>query len=277
MSREKHAVPARVLAFLLSFLVALCLLLVPLGRAVLDRGLWRASAEVTLPQQQEAARTGIEAVAAALPFRPETALAFYPPQRLAELSRAGADWLFSLVSGEQTPLPDFSAEELTEAILADSLYEAEGPAVQRRQIARDEGAYGVERAVTRGVMPLRVSLLATAARRLPLGKAARLLRLGALALVGLTVLTAAAMLRLRKRKLLGSALSGGALGALFFLIPLALLDIPGRAGALSPVFGAQCGVFLRGLAGTFLWGVGAAALLGLALTILPLGRKNHAA
>lgn len=274
--QEKHRVLTRILALLLSLLITLCLLLVPLGRAAVDRGLWRSAAETARAAQQAEARRGIEEAAAALPFRPETALAFYPPERLAALSREGADWLFALVSGQSAPLPDFSAPELTEAILADPLYEAEGPAVQRRQIARDEGAYGVERAVTRAVMPLRVSLLATAQRRLPLERLARAARLGAAILAGLTLLTAAALVLLRRRKWLGAALSGGALGALFFLIPLALLDIPGRAAALSPAFGAQCGAFLRGLAATFLWGVGLAALLGLALTILPLRRNRDA-
>ncbi len=275
--REKHRVLTRILALLLSLLVTLCLLLVPAGRAAVDRGLWRQAAETALETQQAEARRGIGAAAEALPFYPETALAFYPPERIGELSRAGADWLFSLISGENAPLPDFSAEDLTEAILADPLYEAEGPAVQRRQIARDEGAYGVERAVTRAVMPLRVSLLATAQRRLPLAKLARYLRLGAAVLAGTVLLTAAVLLLLRKRKWLGAALSGGALGALFLMVPLMLLDIPGRAAALSPVFGVQCAAFFRGLAGTFLWGVGIAALLGLGLTILPLRRNGDEA
>ena len=276
-AREKHRALTRAAAFFLSFLVTLCLLLAPLGRAMLDRGLWRRAAEVALPAQQEEARRGIGAVAEALPFQPETALAFYPPERLAELSWAGADWLFSLISGESAPLPDFSAEDLTGAILADPLYEAEGPGAQRRQIARDEGAYGVERAVTRAVMPLRVSLLATAQRRLPLAKLARYLRIGAAVLCGAALAAAAALLAMGKRKWLGAALSGGAVGALFLLVPLLLLDIPGRAAALSPVFGAQCRAFLGGLSGTFLWGVGIAALLGLVLTILPPRRNRNEA
>ena len=270
---EKHRALTRILAFLLSFLVSLCLLLVPVGRAMVDRGLWRGAAEIALPAQQEEVLRGVGAVAETLPFRPETALAFYPPERVAELSRAGADWLFSLIAGESAPLPDFSADDLVEAILADPLYEAEGPGAQRRQIARDEGAYGVERAVTRAVMPLRVSLLATAQRRLPVAKLARYLRIGAGVLAGAALLTAAALLLMKKKKWLGAALSGGALGALFLMAPIMMLDIPGQAAALSPVFGAQCAAFLRGLAGTFLWGVGIAALLGLGLTILPL-RKN---
>ena len=270
----KHRGLSWVLAFLLTFFVTLTLLTAPLARALLDRGLWRQAASAALPAQQAAAERGIRETAAALPFRPETALAFYPPERLQALSLESADWLLALLAGrEDAAMPDYAADGLAEAILEDPLYEAEGPAVQRRQIARDEGAYGVERAVTRAVMPLRISLLATALRRLPMARLHRLMRPGLLVLPGLAGLVFLLLLILRRRRWAGAALLAGALGALAFLLPLGLLDVQGKAAALSPVFGAQLQVFFGGLTVVFLGACGLALLAGL-LLFLPWRRKG---
>ncbi len=270
----RHRGLAWVLAFLLTFSVTLCLLLTPLAAAMLDRGLWEDAVDAPGVEavRQEAATAGIRAVAEKLPFRPETALAFYSPRRLQALARESADWLRALLLGQESAaVPDFAAEGLAEAILEDPLYEAEGPAVQRRQIARDEGAYGVERAVARAVLPLRLSLLTAVARRLPLARLHRLLPVALAIPAGLTALLLLVLLLLRKRRWAGAALFSGALGALLWLLPVGLMDLQGKAASLSPVLGVQMRVFLQGQLLTFLGACFLVVLAGI-LLFLPYRR-----
>ena len=243
------------LAFCAAVFVALSVCAGSAARAVGDRTLWRVAARTGLEARTDRFRSSVDDIARALPFRAETALAFYPEERLAAGCDEISGWLFSILTGTPDPFPDLSAPDLTDAILVDTLFEEQGPAVQRRIAAREEGTAAVEKAALRCVLPVRLSLASTVVGLLgERGAAIGRLRLGILLAPWLCLvpaLLAALGLWIRHRRepaagfcFMGAGLAAGGLGAALLLIPAAALRVTDAAAAVSPAFADIAGAFL---------------------------------
>ncbi len=243
----------RILAFALAFLLLVACVLSTLSVAFCHRSLWLETAARALPEQRELIRQRITAIANELPFQPQTALAFYDDAALENLSQETALWLFSLFGKEERAMPGYGADGLTEAIIDDPLFQEKGPAYQKRIIARENGAYAIEQAVARSLLPIRTSILQKAAERLPLNRVRPVLWAAVIAAWTLTLLWAGLILLLSRGELatgaawVGAGLVAGSIASFAIMIPAALLHLTETVNEVSPIFAQSAAFFTERL------------------------------
>ena len=243
----------RLLAFVLAALLLTACVLSTLSVAFCNRNLWLETAARALPEQRSLVRERITAVAAELPFQPQTALAYYDDAALERLSRETALWLFSLFGAQARELPAYGADGLAEAIVDDPLYQEKGPAYQKRIIAREQGAYAIEQAVARSLLPVRSSLLQKAAERLPLHRVRPALWTAVAAVWALTLLWAGLILLLNRGEIAvgaawaGAGLAAGSIASFAVMIPAALLRVTETVAQVSPAFAQSAAFFTERL------------------------------
>lgn len=240
---KQHRVIHVLFGMLTALAVAVFVLTITAGRTFTDRSVYREAAQRSVPDRMAAFESSVRELAGRVHFAPETALAFYDETRVRQLTDERVDWLLSIPGGQA---PDFSADGLTEAILQDELFDG------GRQIARDEGAYEVERLARRSFLPLRSSLVRLAGDYL--GDHAGVLRrvrsltgfLPWLLLILILVFTAVHLLPHIRRFSLGCAwlfasFAAGALGAAVLAVPVATMRIPETVGEVSGILAGEAG------------------------------------
>ena len=243
----------RIFAFLLAALLLVTCALTSISVAFCHKSLWLETAARALPEQRILIRERITAIAAELPFQPETALGYYDDATLERLSRETALWLFSLFGAGESAVPSYAADGLAEAIVNDPLYQQKGPAYQKRIIARENGAYAIEQAVARALLPVRSSILGKAAERLPLHRVRQILWTAVVAMWALTLLWAGLILLLNRGQLTagvawaGAGLVAGSLAAFAALIPAAFLRVTETVAQVSEAFAQSAAFFTERL------------------------------
>lgn len=175
-------------------------------------------------------------------------------------------WWDAEASADMPAFLDAAQErELIALLLQDEGFRAVTDDAQRRAIARDEVAYGLDEAVCDAVTPLRRSIvgmgisLAMERVSLPLVRKLLLLCTAALAALGLALLAAA-------HRLAGSAMVATGIVMGLCAVPVRLLDVPGMLAQLSPLAAEQGGNALICLG--VLWLGTAAALLLAGLIVI---------
>ena len=161
--------------------------------------------------------------------------------------------LFSLFGAGESAVPSYAADGLAEAIVDDPLYQQKGPAYQKRIIARENGAYAIEQAVARALLPVRSSILGKAAERLPLHRVRQILWTAVVAMWALTLLCAGLILLLNRGQLMagvawaGAGLVAGSLAAFAALIPAAFLRVTETVAQVSEAFAQSAAFFTERL------------------------------
>ncbi len=244
----------RFLHMLLSMLTAVSLtvflITVLLYCVLTDREVYRSAAMAGISSRKTVFENRVREIAEAVSFSPETALRFYPDERIAAIAEKRAMWLPSLLSGESPELPDLSCENLTDAILEDPLFSGNS----RR--AREEGTYEVERAAERAFLPVRFALLERLVDKVNahvlIGAVlhtwiARLPWLTA----GVSAILCLLLLLVSRRHLssgfclMGASLAAGGVGAAALAgLPLAALRIPALIREVSPLFAEEISMIL---------------------------------
>ncbi|MBQ6175162.1 MAG: hypothetical protein IJK28_11120 [Clostridia bacterium] len=238
-----------------TFLHVLCGLAIALGTVgilltasvdalLTDRSVVEEAALETVPERMAMFTGRVEDIAQRVGFEPKTALAFYSESRVRDLTAARVEWFYTLLAGENVKMPDFSADDLTYAILEDETFAAAGGTMRE---ARDEGAYEVERAARKAFFPFRSSLVGklsdSAAPRLR--QVRKLIRYPMWGCLALLVLAADLLLFLDRRRLLRAlvwilaGISAGGLGAASLAVPVLALRIPAAAGEVSHAFAME--------------------------------------
>ena len=230
------------------------------------------------------AQTAISNAAGKLPFSPETALAFYPEERLTALAEESRSWMLSLLTEQPEQMPDYSADGLTEAILQDPLFLEEGPQTQRRIHARDEGTYAVESAVTRALLPIRASLIAQAREHVP-QRWVRLLGIvpqkgplySALAVLGCCLLLLALWYKRPSAAFsrIGAALAAGGIGIGTWLFLFWLLNLPMKVALMNPELAQTVRRMTDGYTRFSLLCTGGLLVVGLLIFLLFRGRAGR--
>ena len=241
---KKHRVLNIICGMMIAFLTALLLFSVTANRMISDRSLYRQAAQDSVPERMTRFETSVRQLAADVHFAPETALAFYNEERVRGIANDRADWFLAVLSGAVTTPPDVSAPGLTEAIMEDELFDG------NRHIARDEGAYEVERLAGRAFLPLRASLitklLSSVQDRIGvIGRVRRLAGYLPWALLIVILILSGAQLTLGSKNLpdgfawlFASYTAGGLCGAAL-AIPALRLRIPALIGEVSPVLAKE--------------------------------------
>ena len=280
---------------LLAFVMALCIGLSAWAflahRALTDAQLYRSQAMSAVPERTARFEARVREIAAEVGFDPQTALDFYPPERIRAIAGSGVDWMLGILNGHAASAPDLSAvRETAEGVvtLADAIFDDpafEGP----RRVARDDGQGAVQAAAARCLLPLRSSMLTltgnlTQSRAAAIRTGLRLISYASWILAGLAFAAGAAICFIRRKGLqfayAGAGLAGGGLGGACILIPLAVLDIPSVIGEVSPAFAEEVRGIVRELTTRHLVCCGALFAVGLALFIaffIVGGRRNRAA
>lgn len=268
--------PMRILAFGMALCVGLSAWCFLLYRALTDKALYQKEALASMPQRSAKLEARIREIAAEAGFDPQIALDCYPAERMEAIAAEGAAWILSLVNGQETDYPDFTAvreteegaQTLAKAISADPNFGRSSWAAREQQTA-------VEDAAQRHLLPLRASALNLVRRFTApiaglLSVLMRTLRIAAWILSGLAALAALLLCLLRRgHKIrfayLGAGLFGGGLGGASLLLPLYLLDIPAAVGEVSADFAAEVQRILSALTGRHALICGLIAAVGLIL------------
>lgn len=287
MSRRKAGLAARIAADVLMLALTLCLAALPfagaLSRLMNDRALHEQVAcdQRVIDAQQARITQKVEEIAAQVPFTASVALDGVTREGLEDYNRAIVGWWMGLLEAEpSTELPVWDTETLEQAVREDEVFQKAIPATQRKAAARDQVGYAVSNAVTRTVVPLRVSLaepfLPAVLEKVELPRLAGLAdKLPAcLAIAGLAaaLLAALAMTRDWRGALLrlGAAAVAGALVAGSVMLAIAWLQIPGQLGAGSETLGLQASLLLTRLARVT--GVAAAVTAAVGVLLMALSR-----
>lgn len=287
MSRQRAGLVARVVADILMLLLTLCLAALPfsaaLSRLMNDRTLHEQVAcdQRVIDAQQTRITQKVEEIAARVPFTASVALDGITREGLEDYNRAIVGWWMGLLEAEpSTELPVWDTETLEQAVREDEVFQTAIPATQRKAAARDQVGYAVSNAVTRTVVPLRVSFaepflpgvlakidlprLVSLADKLPV----------ALAIAGLAAALLAALVMTRDWRgallRLGAAAVAGALVAGAVMLAVAWLQIPGQLGAGSEILGLQASLLLTRLARVT--GVAAAVMATVGALLMALSR-----
>ena len=220
--------------------------------------------------QQKCIETHVSALTQAWGLSPET-LAPSVAGAARRQSEAMAAWWSRLwrdpdADAEMPAFLDPGEERnLVAAIMADEGFAAAVEESQRRAVARDEIAYGLDEAVCEAVTPLRRSIVGMAAALgmekmdLTLLPGSMLIAAGALLLLALPMLAAA-------HRALGSTLAASGVTMALLSLPVWWMDICGMLAELSPLAALQGANALRGLA--ILWYGAALVLLALGMIII---------
>ena len=287
MSKERTGLAARIISDILALALTLCLAALPfslaLSRLLGDRALHEGVACDTrvIDAQQARITRKVEEVAAQVPFTASVALDGITREGLENYNREIVGWWMGLLDAEpSTELPVWETAELEQAVREDEAFQAAIPATQRKAAARDQVGYAVSSAVTRTVVPLRVSLaepflpdmlekvdlprLAGLADKLPAGLA--IAGFAAALLIALTMTRdwRGALLRL------GAAAVAGALTAGAVMLAVAWLQIPGQLSVGSEILGLQAALLLSHRARIV--GIPAAATAAAGVLLMALSR-----
>lgn len=280
---------AHVMAAILALVMTLCVILAGVGGVVasvtgntaLHEGV--ALSGPVLSAQRARIDGQVNALAERYGFDPETVNALISDEALRDYNREVIAWWMGLM-GEEPVLtaPTWPTQELTDAVMADALFQENTPSTRRRSIARDSVAAGVARAVQESVLPLRASLISLALSqvlpRVDVPRYMALVRCLPWAAAGAAALCAALMaLAMAKRPVrclvyLGSGLAAGGLCLLLMMAGAAAYDLPGRVAEVSSLLCLQAETLMARLGVGLGVGAGACVAVGLAL----MGVHQHA-
>lgn len=282
MSRQlHHAGPVRhVLAYLLTLMLALCLVCAVFGTALLrlDRpgDLFARVTDAALDLQEARVRETIVGLADTYYFDPAPVCALFPRERFRELNAGSVDWWRQLPEADAafTP-PVFADSAIAELVRNDPAFQEATDPTMRRIIAEDRVAYVICQAVQNAVYPIRTPLVSAAmprvTARVNVARILPLLRLVLPAMVGASVLLVGLLWVLMRRcgawGYIGSGMVAAALTGAALMLIIHRLDLAGQAGLVSPVLAAELRVLGQQLA--LLPGLccGLLAVFGIVLTI----------
>ncbi len=231
-------------AVISAFALTVSLTAFTLLTALNGRTIWTDAALRSTEERMQSFETGVRAIAAGVGFAPETALIFYPSERITRVTGERVDWIFSLLHGDTPVMPDLSADGLTESIVADPSF----PGGTR--IAREDGTYEIERLAERTFLPLRASLMRMAAEKAAphtalIRRANRLLRM--LPWIGLTLSLIGMALTVmllgfsaaKACTAIGAVAAAGGIGAAVLVLPWVSMRIPAAIAEVSPLFAEE--------------------------------------
>jgi len=271
----------RYVAAMLAMLLLLAAAVVGLGCAMTTEAFARAALldEALLAQQQSRVQDKADELAATWRLSSRT-LDGWTQDAARNAAAALCAWWGDLwsVDGSETTLPVYldaaQERELIADVMADEGFIAATEASQRRAIARDDVAYGLDEAVCEAVLPLRRSVTDMALIFVAESVSLPLLRQVALLAAGALVLTAMLLL-LMAHRVSGSALMATGVAMVTCVVPVILMDMPGMLQQLSPIAAAQ-GMRTMLLTG-MLW-LGTAlvlALLGWLIVMVKRAGRRH--
>ena len=178
--------------------------------------------------------------------------------------------------------PAWPTQELTDAVMADPLFQESTPSGRRRSVARDSVAAGVAQAIQESVLPLRTSLISLALSqvlpRVDVPRYVACVRYLPWAAAAAAAVCAALMaLAMAKRPVrclayLGGGLAAGGLCLLLAAAAAAAFDLPGRIAEVSSILSLQAEALLAHLG----LGLGIGAGICLAVGLGLMGVHQHA-
>lgn len=254
MSYEKlHAGPVRhVLAYLLTLVLALCLLTTALSTVLLrldhPGSIFTQVTDAALDLQEAHVRETIVSLADTYHFDPAPIVELFPRERLRELNAEAVAWWHQLLETDAalTP-PTFVDSAIAELVRGDPAFQEATEPTMRRIIAEDQVAYVICQTVQNAVYPIRTPLIGAAlpriTERIDLAGLLPLLRLLLPTILGASVLLILVIWLLMRHCGSWGYIGSGMVCAGFMLISLLFfidrLDLAGQAGLVSPILAAE--------------------------------------
>lgn len=280
---------AHVLSAVLALVLTLCVMLAGVGgvlSAVTGSVALHESVALAAPVLS-AQRARIDGKVAALAerygFDPATVNALVTDEALRAYNQEAIAWWMGLLGQEPELLaPAWPTQELTDAVMADPLFQESTPSGRRRSVARDSVAAGVAQAIQESVLPLRTSLISLALSqvlpRVDVPRYVACVRYLPWAAAAAAAVCAALMaLAMAKRPVrclayLGGGLAAGGLCLLLAAAAAAAFDLPGRIAEVSSILSLLAEALLAHLG----LGLGIGAGICLAVGLGLMGVHQHA-